>query len=65
MAFDRVVFDEFHLTFHTPAQLSGAAVSDARRVLNQFRFRRRLRRLVRRLIRSYPALAVVTVLVSR
>jgi hypothetical protein len=58
-----VTLDEFQLTFRIPAGASG--VADARRVLNQFRFRRRLRRLVLRLVRSYPALAVVTVRVSR
>jgi hypothetical protein len=60
-----VTLDEFQLTFRIPAGLPGDSVADARRVLNQFRFRRRLRRLVLRFAHSYPALRPVSVRVSR
>lgn len=65
MPSSRVTLDEFQLTFRIPTGLAGDAVADVRRVLNQFRFRQRVRRLVLRLVRSYPALRPVSVHVSR
>ncbi len=60
-----VVLDEFHVTLLVPAGLADDQVRAARRVLGHSTFRARLARAVRRLVARHPALAAVTVRVSR
>ncbi len=60
-----VVLDEFHVTVLVPAGLADREVRSARRILGRPAFRARLARTVRRLVARHPALAVVTVRVSR
>lgn len=61
---DYVLFEEFHLSLHVPADLDAAAGEAIRRVLQSRRFRHSLRRAVRRALRPYPELTVVRVRIS-
>jgi hypothetical protein len=61
---DRVLLEEFHLTFTVPRTTPDLAREAARRALNGRRFRTALARAVRQAVRTNRALARVRLAIS-
>lgn len=62
---ETVVLDELHVTFRNPSDMSAARTEELGVILRSTEFMARLRRAIRSVVRTYPELAVVTVVVSR
>ena len=61
---DRVLLEEFHLTFTMPGRTPDPVREAARRALNGRRFRAALARAVRQALRTPPTLARVRLAIS-